>query len=205
MSEPSAPLLPREFFMRDPVRVARALLGQRFVSTIGGKRTAGTIVETEAYLGPPDKAAHTYNHRRTPRVESMWQRGGTAYVYFTYGMHHCVNVVVGEAGSPKAVLIRALEPTEGLDAMYARRARARTDRDLCSGPAKLCEAMGIDLRHDGADLATPGPITLERLRRRAVASSGIVVTPRVGVDYAGEWARKPLRFYLAGNRFISRR
>ena len=190
--------------MRNPVRVARALLGQRLVSTIGGERTAGRIVETEAYLGSPDKAAHTYNHRRTPRVESMWQRGGTAYVYFTYGMHHCVNVVVGEAGRPMAVLIRALEPTEGLDVMYTRRARAGRDRDLCSGPAKLCEAMGIDLRQDGGDLTTPGPLMLEQLRRRAVASDRIVTTTRVGVDYAEEWADQPLRFYLAGDRFISR-
>src|SRR5690606_2172802 len=142
--------LPREFFLRDPVAVARSLLGQRLVRVANDVRTAGLIVEVEAYLGVPDKAAHTSGGRRTPRNESMWGVGGRAYVYFTYGMHHCLNVVVGEAGHPVAVLLRALEPTQGLDAMRRRRPRARRDRDLCSGPGKLCQAMAIDRQLDGA-------------------------------------------------------
>src|SRR5690606_28960799 len=117
----------REFYRRDPVTVARALLGQRLVRVAQGVRTAGLIVEVEAYLGIPDKAAHTCGGRRTPRNESMWGDGGHAYIYFTYGMHHCMNVVAGAPGSPVAVLLRALEPVEGLEAMYARRSKAKRD------------------------------------------------------------------------------
>ena len=140
---------PRSFFRRDPVWVARKLLGHRLVSGVGGTRTAGIIVETEAYLGIADKAAHTYEGRRSRRNRTMWGAAGHAYVYFVYGMHHCINVVAGETGDPVAVLIRALEPDAGIDTMFERRRRARRATDLCSGPAKLCQALGIDLGFAG--------------------------------------------------------
>ena len=117
--------LSRSFYRRDVVAVARGLLGQRLVSRIDGHRTSGVIVETEAYLGVPDKAAHTFGGRRTARNATMWGEGGYAYVYFVYGMHHCLNVVAGEEGDPVAVLVRALEPDEGEAAMWRRRAAAR--------------------------------------------------------------------------------
>ncbi len=188
-------------FSDDPVTVARNLLGQRLVRVEGGKRLAGIIVEVEAYLGARDRAAHTYGGRRTPRNESMYLRGGHVYVYFTYGMHHCMNVVCGERDEGVAVLLRAIEPTEGLDLMFARRAAAKRPRDLCSGPAKLTRAFGIDRSQDGLDLRVSRELFIERRRGRATITS----TPRIGVDYAGPWAKRRLRFLISGNVHLSRR
>lgn len=198
------PLLQRSFYRRDAVTVARALLGQRLVTRIGGVRTSGIIVETEAYLGTDDKAAHTYGARRTARNESMWGDAGHTYVYFVYGMHHCANVVAGGPGDPVAVLLRALQPEDGLDTMFARRAAARRPADLCSGPAKLCEALGITRALDGADLVAGDIIGIERVRRRALPAARIAAGPRIGVDYAAEWSREPLRFWLQDNPHVSR-
>lgn len=201
------PRLTRHFYRREPVVLARALLGQRLVRTLDhprGIRLAGLIVEVEAYLGEQDKAAHTFGGRRTPRNESMWRDGGRAYVYFTYGMHHCMNVVASAAGHPVAVLIRALEPTEGIDLMYQRRKAARRDADLCSGPAKLCQALGIDRALDGHDLVKGPTLFIERVRKTALPASRIITGPRVGVSYADEWADKPLRFYITDNPHVSR-
>lgn len=200
----TSPRLPRAFYERDVVTVARALLGQCLVRIDGGRRLAGLIVETEAYLGRVDRAAHTYAGRRTARNASMWAAGGHAYVYFTYGMHHCLNVVAGRAGDPVAVLLRALAPVDGLDRMYPRRPAARRDLDLCSGPAKLTAALGIDRRMDGADLTSDPALFIERLRRRALPAAAICVRPRVGVAYAGTWAARPLRFYRRGDPHVSR-
>lgn len=196
--------MPRSFYRRDAVTVARALLGQVLVSRRGGTRTAGVIVETEAYLGIEDRAAHTFGGRRTPRNDSMWGDGGRAYVYFVYGMHHCFNVVAGHANQPVAVLIRALEPVAGLATMYRRRPAARRDRDLCSGPARLCAALGIDRAADGLDLVRGTTLIVARARRRALPSRLIGCGPRIGVDYAGTWRDAPLRFWIAGNPHISR-
>lgn len=196
--------LPRSFFRRDPVTVARELLGRRLVCRSDRTRAAGIIVETEAYLGVPDRAAHTHGGRRTERVRSMWGDGGHAYVYLVYGMHRCMNVVAGTDGDPVAVLVRALEPEENLAAMRERRVRARTETDLCSGPGKLCAALGIELEHDGEDLVTGDVLFVERVRADALPDARIAVGPRIGVDYAGEWARKPLRFWIRDNVHVSR-
>ncbi len=200
MGEP----LPRSFYLRDPVKVARALIGQRLVSLQEGHRIAGRIVETEAYLGVPDKAAHTYGGRKTSRNASMWGEGGRAYVYFTYGMHHCLNVVARAAGEPVAVLLRALEPSEGLEVMYERRQAARAPTDLCSGPAKLCQALGVDRELDGADLVAGDRLFVERVRKRAYPSRMLGRGPRIGIDYAEEWRDEPLRFFLKDNPHVSR-
>ncbi|MHC4415296.1 MAG: DNA-3-methyladenine glycosylase [Planctomycetota bacterium] len=191
-------------FFHDPVRVARRLLGQRLVRVLDRRRLAGIIVEVEAYLGPPDKAAHTYGGRRTARNASMYLAGGHAYVYFTYGMHHCLNVVCGEAGDGVAVLVRALEPTEGLQAMFAHRPKARRASDLCSGPAKLTQALSVGRGLDGVDLRTSRSLFIEQLRRCPLAAGRIVAGPRVGVQYAGEWAHRPLRFHIKDNPHVSR-
>jgi len=196
--------LPRRFYRRDAVTVARALLGQRLVRIINGQRLSGVIVEVEAYLGVEDKAAHTFGGRRTPRNETMWGDGGHAYVYFTYGMHHCVNVVTATTGTPTAVLLRALEPDAGVDVMYANRPKARRDTNLCSGPAKLCQALGIDRDLDGTDLVTSDALFIEQLRRRTLPAAKIEQTPRIGIDYADEWVDKPLRFCIKGNAHVSR-
>lgn len=171
-----------------------------------GTRLAGRIVETEAYLGEVDRAAHSFGGRRTARNESMWGEAGHAYVYFVYGMHYCVNVVAERPGRPAAVLLRALEPLEDLERMRRSRlgrraARPLADTDLCSGPARLSQALGIDRALDGADLVTGERLYIERGRR--IAPARITTTPRVGVAYAGEWAARPLRFYVAGNPHVS--
>ena len=194
-------------FSDGSIRVARRLLGQRLVAVHAGERVAGLIVEVEAYLGARDRAAHTYGEgggHRTARNAAMFLEGGHAYVYFTYGMHHCFNVVCGKVDEGIAVLIRALEPTEGVETMFRRRAKARRDRDLCSGPAKLTQALGIDLRHNGIDLRNGRSLWIERVRARVLPASRIVSTPRVGVDYAGEWARKPYRFFVRDSQYVSR-
>ncbi len=196
--------IPRSFYHRDSVTVARALLGQRLVRIQCGQRLAGIIVETEAYLGICDKASHTYNGKHTTRNRSMWGTCGHAYVYFTYGMHHCVNVVTGHIGEPIAVLLRALEPVEGLELMFRQRPKAKQLENLCSGPAKLAQAMAIDRSLDGTDLTANGDLFIECERRRAHAGLRIGVSGRVGVGYAQEWTDKPLRFFLKGNRHISR-
>ena len=191
-------------FEGDPVRTAKRLLGQRLVRVVDGRRLAGLIVEVEAYLGPADRAAHTYGGRRSARNSSMWRGGGHAYVYFTYGMHHCMNVVCGPAGSGTAVLLRALEPTEGVDAMFARRPPARRERELCSGPGRLAAALAIDRSLDGADLRSGPALFIEAIRERPLPAARIESGPRVGVAYAGAWAARPLRFYVRGNAHVSR-
>ncbi len=198
-----APRLGRAFYHRDAVTVARALLGQRLVRVLEGERLAGIIVETEAYLGRIDKAAHSYRGR-TERNASMWRAGGHAYVYFIYGMHFCMNVVAGREDDPVAVLLRALQPVEGLEAMRTHRRAARRDTDLCSGPAKLAEALAIDRDLDGVDLTRCPDLFIEQLRRRALPSRRIVESARVGVGYAEEWAGAPLRFRIADHPHASR-
>jgi len=205
--------LPRSFYATRPELLAPALLGHRLVRILpDGTRLAGLIVETEAYLGVEDRAAHSFGGRRTDRVKSMYQRPGTAYVYFTYGMHYCFNVVCGREDEPVAVLIRALEPTEGLEVMRANRARRnragrhppRPDRELCSGPARLCEALAIDRAQDGVDLVEDGRVFIEAARTADLEPGQIARARRIGVDYAGDWAHRELRWFLLGNPNVSR-
>lgn len=197
------------FYRRGASKVARDLLGRHLVTVDGaGRRRAGRIVETEAYVGVQDAASHGYGGRRTDRNEAMYARGGTAYVYFTYGMHCCFNVVTGRAEVPAACLVRALEPVEGVAAMYDQRAgsidRARLRiTDLCSGPAKLCQAMGIDLAMDGEPLLDSDRLFIEA--GRPVSPSQIRRSPRIGIDYAGDWVLRELRFFVNENPHVSRR
>jgi DNA-3-methyladenine glycosylase len=196
--------LPREFYTRPSVlTVARDLLGTRLVVPTGdGARVAGIIVETEAYRAPRDRASHAYGGRRTRRTETMYAVGGTAYVYFVYGMYHQFNVVTGVEDVAHAVLVRALEPLEGIEVMRTRRP-GRLDHKLASGPGALCLALGIDRSHDKADLLGDR-VWLEEGPAR-VAASAIARGPRIGIDYAGEWAARPWRFWLRDNPHVSRR
>lgn len=183
--------LKRRFYRRDPVALAEALLGQVLVRRLpDGQELSGRIIEVEAYLGIPDRAAHTFGGRRTERNEAMWRDGGHAYVYFVYGMHWCFNVVSDREGIPTACLVRALEPLKGIEEMTRRRG-GRPGRELCSGPAKLTQALGIDRTLNGVDLVTSDELFI---RPGSAAAFEIERTPRVGVDYAEEWATKPLRF-----------
>ena len=194
--------LARAFYTRaDVVAVARRLLGTLLVARArDGRRVSGIIVETEAYRGPEDRASHAHGGRRTRRTETMYARGGTAYVYFVYGMYHQFNVVTNVADVPHAVLVRALEPVEGVELMRRRRGGA-APLDLTSGPGKLCIALAIDRRLDRADLLGDR-IWLEPGRR--VRPAAIAAGPRIGIDYAEEWVARPWRFWLRGNPFVSR-
>ena len=202
---PRAARLERDFYTRaDTLRVARELLGKRLVvPTASGVRVSGRVVEVEAYLGAEDRAAHSYGGRRTRRTETMYAAGGTAYVFFVYGMHHQFNVVTGPAGRPHAVLVRAVEPEEGVELMRERRPVSK-ERELTSGPGKLCRALGIDLTFDGEDLTTSARVWLEETgltyRPKQIASG-----PRIGVAYAAEDALKPWRFWVKENEYVSRR
>lgn len=176
------------FYGREPEQVARDLLGAvlRVVDDVGP--ISGRIVETEAYLGPHDPASHSVAGR-TPRTWHMFGPPGVAYVYFVYGMHWCVNAVTREEGFGSAVLIRALEPLEGIERMRARRPRAKRDSELCNGPAKLCAALGIDRTMDGMALTGSSPITIHA--GHAIADVDVMVGPRIGITKAVDW---PLRF-----------
>lgn len=196
--------LPRGFYLRDDtLEIARELLGKTLVvPDETGARVSGMIVETEAYLGAIDKAAHAFGNRRTPRTEILFAAGGRAYVFFIYGMYFNLNVTVGAEDSPHCVLIRAVEPMENAAVMRARRGRAMKETNLTSGPGKLCIALGIDKSFNGADLRGE-QIWLET--GAEVSASEIASGKRVGIDYAGEFAEKPWRFWIKDNPFVSRR
>lgn len=205
---PAGARLTRSDYALDPSTLAKALLGRRLVRVLDdGTRLSGLIVETEAYLGAQDRAAHTYNGRRTPRNEAMYARPGIAYVYFTYGMHHCLNVVCGHEDEPVAVLLRALEPVEGLDFMRLARQgnglAAPRDTDLCSGPGKICQAMSITRTLNGLDLAQDSHLFVETTASFPPASIGN--SARIGVGAAGEWVAAPLRWFLKNNPHVSMR
>jgi DNA-3-methyladenine glycosylase len=189
--------LPLRFYARDTVRVARGLLGRLLVSTVGGRRCVGRIVETEAYVGPHDPACHAALWRRTPRNEALYGEPGLAYVYFTYGMHWCANVVTEREGFPAAVLLRAVEPLEGLVTMRRRRGASPAEL-LAAGPARLTRALGIDRRLDGHRLSEP-PLWIAA--GRPVAARRIAVGPRIGLRVAADWK---LRFYVKDSPFVSR-
>lgn len=198
----AASKLPREFYTRASVlTVARELLGKVLVVPApGGTRVSGIIVETEAYRGPLDRASHAYGGRRTNRTETMYSIGGTAYVYFVYGMYNQFNVVTNARDVPHAVLIRALAPVEGIDLMRQRR-HGRPDHNLTNGPGKLCMAMGIDRKLDRSDLLGH-QVWIEEGER--ISPRKIVSGPRIGIDYAEEWIAKPWRFWVKDNLNVSR-
>jgi len=180
--------LPREFYDRDTEQVARELLGKLLVRRIDGVSRIGKIVETEAYLGVHDLASHS-SRGRTPRTEVMFGPPGYAYVYIIYGVHHCLNVVTEPEGHASAVLLRALEPVRNIESNT-------------KGPGLLCRALGIDRRLNGHDL-TGGELFLSEPER--IEPFEIEARPRIGVDYAREWAEKPLRFIIRGNPSLSRK
>jgi DNA-3-methyladenine glycosylase len=196
--------LRRDFYARgDALVVARELLGKLLVVPAPtGERVSGRIVEVEAYCGVEDRASHAYGGRRTARTETMYRAGGVAYVYFVYGMHHQFNVVTGPKDVPHAVLVRAVEPFEGIEWMRRRRPVVK-DRELTSGPGKLCRALGIDRSFDGADLS--GARVWIEEAGATFSQEEVAAGPRIGIAYAGADALKPWRFWLKGNEYVSRK
>ena len=187
-------ILPPEFYTRpDVVGIARALLGKKLVSTIGGVLTSVIITETEAYEGEIDKASHAYGGRRTKRTETMYRAGGCAYVYLCYGLHHLFNIVTNVPDVPHAVLLRAGESLEGIDLMLRRRNKTLV-KNLCAGPGTLSQALGITVKADGADLS--GLTVYVEDIGLYIAEEDILASPRVGVAYAREHALWPYRFRI---------
>lgn len=190
--------LPADFYDRSALHVARDLIGTRLVRRQGRTLLAGRIVETEAYVGPHDLACHA-SKGRTARTEVMFGPAGHAYVYLIYGMYCCLNVVTGEEGYPAAVLIRAIEPLEGIARMTRNRGRQLAETAIGSGPGKLCQALAIDRRLNGESLEGDR-VWLEAGSRKRAA---VLRSPRIGVDYAGAYRDKRWRFFLAANPHVS--
>ncbi|MFN0036535.1 MAG: DNA-3-methyladenine glycosylase [Saprospiraceae bacterium] len=213
--------LPLDFYTRtDVVQIARELLGKVLVTEFGGQRTAGRIVETEAYRAPDDRACHAFGNRRTPRTEVMFQEGGRAYIYLCYGIHHLFNIVTAPEGMAHAVLIRAIEPLEGQDIMRLRRNQQSPIKNqqspiknqqsrinnqqstLTNGPGTLAQALGLRTAWSGQSLLVPdAPIWVED-GGAEVLEPEIAEGPRIGVGYAGECAAWPWRFWLKNSPFV---
>jgi DNA-3-methyladenine glycosylase len=195
--------LPQSFYRRPAEAVARDLLGRYLVRELDGERLTLRLVETEAYLGEPDRASHAWGGRRTPRNESLYLEGGHAYVYLIYGLHYCLNAVTGKAGIGSAVLLRAGEPVEGEERMRDNRGWTREPRpgDLAGGPGKICQALAIGRELDAVLLDQP-PLFITK--GEPVTDEEVVASPRIGVDYAGEAALWPLRFSVRGHRHVSK-
>lgn len=189
------------FFRRPTLAVARGLLGKYLVVKHGQEILSGKIVETEAYVGEDDLACHA-SKGRTPRTETLYKEAGTIYVYLIYGMYHCMNIVTERKDFPSAVLLRAVEPAEGIATMKKRR-RTEKGVSLCSGPGKLCQALGITGSMNG-EMVSGDKLWIED-RRVRVHKSDVVATTRVAVDYSGPCKEYPWRFYIKDSAFISRK
>lgn len=194
--------LTQEFYVRkDVVKIAKELIGKIIITCFHDEVTAARIVETEAYNGVIDKASHAYGGRRTNRTEIMYAKGGTAYVYLCYGVHHLFNVVTNVEGVPHAVLIRAAEPLLGVDIMARRMKKKPTDFTLTKGPGNLAKALGITTKYTGMDLTADTVFLAEDAF--TVNPSLLVSSPRIGVSYAGKDALLPYRFFVKKNSYVS--
>lgn len=192
------------FYSRtDVVNIARELLGKVLVTQWNGVVTSGRIVETEAYRGVTDRASHAWNGRRTGRTEIMYDEGGKGYVYLCYGIHHLFNVVTNIKDTPHAVLVRAVEPLEGISTMLQRTGKKKPDRTLTSGPGNVSKALGLLVSHSGVSLLEEAVFIADD--GYALKKKDIIATTRIGVDYAGEDALLPYRFFIRDNIYVSAR
>ncbi len=203
--------LDRDFYTRDTITVARELLGKVLVHQTPEYRVAGRIVETEAYLGPEDKAAHSHGGKVTPRVEVMYNQGGYSYIFTIYGMYQCFNIVSEKQGTPQAVLIRALEPVENLDFMAQQRfgvpygeLNKSKIKGLCNGPGKLCIAMGLGKAQNKIDLCHVNGVDDILVYEDGYSDFKMGISTRINIGYAEEYVDKPWRFFVEGNPFVSR-
>lgn len=200
----SASKLPASFFIgTDVLAISKSLIGKVLVSNIGGIQTSGIIVEAEAYRAPDDRACHAYANRRTPRTEVMFHPGGLAYIYICYGIHHLFNVVTGPEGDAHAILIRALEPLDGIETMAIRRKLKPTDPRLTMGPGALSVALGMTAQLSGHSLIQPQSLIYIEDRGIEFPPEKIVAGPRIGVESAGEAASWPWRYYVQYHRNVS--
>lgn len=196
-------MLPEDFYTRNNVvQIAKELLGKVLVTNFNNEYTAGIIVETEAYAGAGDKASHAYGNRRTARTEIMYGKGGIAYVYLCYGIHHLFNVVTNVQDTPHAVLIRGVEPIDGMDIMLERRGKDKLTPALTAGPGALSMALGIHTVHTGLSLLDETLFIEDRGIK--IKKTDIVAGTRVGVAYAQEDAFLPYRFWVKGNPYVSK-
>ncbi len=195
--------LPHSYYQSlEVTTLAKDLLGKYLVTEFNGIRCSGKIVETEAYRGPDDRACHAYDNRCTPRTEVMYKAGGVAYIYICYGMHHLMNIVTGPKDNAHAVLIRALEPAEGIEIMAERRQMQVSDVRLTKGPGALSLAMGLTSKLSGVSLIASSPVWVE-VRDLSLSAFEICSGPRIGVESAGEAALWPWRYFIKGNKYVS--
>ena len=195
--------LPYSFYLSsDVVAISKALLGKYLFTSINGLLTGGYITETEAYNGVTDKASHAFGNRKTPRTQTMYQEGGIAYIYLCYGIHEMLNVVTSVEGQPQAILIRAIEPTEGVDIMLARKNMVALKPNITAGPGSVARALGIDRKLNGISLQSDA-LWIED-RGLNYTEDQIAAVPRIGVAYAQEDALLPYRFYVKGNIYVSK-
>ena len=197
--------LSADFYLRtDPVQIARELLGKLLVTHLNGERTSGRIVETEAYRAPDDRASHAFGNRRTVRTEVMFLEGGHAYIYLCYGIHHLFNVVTGPKNWAHAVLIRGIEPVDGLDCMLERRGFLEKKPNLTAGPGAISQALGLDKSMTGTSLLSPKTGVWIEEFSPILPEKAVIASPRIGVGYAKECAEWPWRFSEKGNVFVSK-
>ncbi len=195
--------LPHSFYLStDVVSVSKSLLGKYLFSCINGLISGGYIVETEAYNGVVDRASHAFGNRKTLRTQTMYEEGGIAYIYLCYGIHEMLNVVTSVEGQPHAILIRAIEPTIGVDIMQARREMATLKPNITAGPGSVAKALGITRQINGISLQSD-MLWIED-RGLTFADDEIAAVPRIGVAYAGQDALLPYRFYVKGNKYVSK-
>jgi len=193
-------LLPRDFYVRPGHTVAKDLLGKLLVHDTSKGRIAGMITEVEMYDGRCDAASHAYKNPDSKRVKVHYETGGTAYVYMIYGMYYCFNIVTNKINIPEVVLVRALEPVEGIELMKKNRC-TKNILNLCSGPGKLCQALGIEKKHNGRDLCG-GELFLEDYKK--IIAKHILTSPRINIDYAGEAKDYPWRYYIKDSLYVSK-
>ncbi|WCT10301.1 DNA-3-methyladenine glycosylase [Mucilaginibacter jinjuensis] len=195
--------LPESYYLdTDVVKLSRDLIGKYLFSRLDGVVTGGYIVETEAYNGVIDKASHAYGNRLTPRTQTMFMQGGVAYVYLCYGIHEMLNIVTSVEGQPHAILIRAINPTIGLDIMQYRRNMAVIKPNITMGPGSVAKALGVSRKINGISLQSD-TLWLED-QGLTFTDDEVAAMPRVGVDYAGDDALLPYRFYVKGNNYVSK-
>lgn len=196
--------LPKEFYTRpNVVQIAQELLGKHIYTSVDGMLTGGMIVETEAYSGENDRACHAHLNRRTARTEIMYHEGGVAYVYLVYGIYNLFNIITNVEGKADAVLVRAIQPEIGTEEMLLRRNMPTIKPNLTAGPGVMSIALGINRKHYGEDL-TGNTIWLED-KGITITEDNIMTVPRVGIDYAGDDALLPWRFYIKGSKWVSKK